>query len=102
VWSSLPSMTALRWSNFPWPMIKRPSNPEDLTTAAIEGYVLSQFYPDKSKADKDRVKEYIRRWHPDRFETKLLNKVVEEEKERVREGAGSVARSLNDILAKMN
>lgn len=101
-WTSLSSRSSLRWSDFPWPMAKHPSDPEEITTIAIQGYVLSQHYPDKSRSEKDRVKDYIKRWHPDRFETQFLNKVMEEEKEKVKEGAGSVVRSLNDLLAKMN
>ncbi|KAF6747118.1 hypothetical protein DFP72DRAFT_810638 [Ephemerocybe angulata] len=101
-WINLTTMSALRWDDFPWPMIRKPTNPEEITTAAIEAYVLSPHYPDKSRSEKDRIKDYIKRWHPDRFETKLLIKVLDEEKERVREGAGSVVRSLNDLLAKRN
>lgn len=96
-WISLSSRTSLRWSDFPWPMLKRPSNPEEITTMAIQSYVLSQYYPDKSRSEKDRVKDCIKRWHPDRFETKLLNKVVEEEKEKVKEGAACVVSSLNEL-----
>lgn len=85
-------------------MIKRPSGPDDITLIAISGYVLSPYYPDKdpNRPTKDRIKEHIRRWHPDRFDTKLLPKVIEADKERVREGAGSVVRSLNDLLMKEN
>jgi hypothetical protein len=101
-WLGLSSKDTLRWTDFPWPVTRIPSTPEDITTLAIESYILSPIYPDKSRSEKDRIKEYIKRWHPDRFETKLLIKVSEDEKEKVREGAGSVVRSLNDLLAKRN
>ncbi|TFK22167.1 hypothetical protein FA15DRAFT_644573 [Coprinopsis marcescibilis] len=102
MWRELGTIEVLRWVDFPWPLIRKPANPEEITTAGIEYYICSPHYPDKSRSEKDRIKEYIKRWHPDRFETKLLVKVAEEEKEKVREGAGSVVRSLNDLLAKRN
>ncbi|KAF9068829.1 hypothetical protein BDP27DRAFT_1223558 [Rhodocollybia butyracea] len=102
LWEKLPEYTELRWDIFPWPMLNKPSSPEDITYNAIRTYVLSPHYPEKEKPQKDRIKEHIRRWHPDRFETKLLTKVIDADKERVREGAGSVVRSLNDLLTKSN
>jgi hypothetical protein len=102
-WAALPSSEELRWHNFPWPVWKPPKDPEDLTSIHIGAYVLSQYYPgDKSKSSKDRIKEHIRRWHPDRFETKYLPKVREEDREKVKEGAGVVARVLNEMLTRSN
>ncbi|KAJ2912829.1 hypothetical protein MD484_g7586, partial [Candolleomyces efflorescens] len=102
MWKDLTSKDNLRWTDFPWPVARMPSTPEDITTLAIESYLLSPLYPDNSRSERDRIKDSIKRWHPDRFETKLLLKVSEDEKEKVREGAGSVVRSLNDLLAKRN
>ena len=103
LWANLPSSDAV-WNDFPWPMIKKPSEPEEITLPAVRAYIESPYYPekDKSKTVKDRVKDHIKRWHPDRFNTKLLTKVREEEKEKVKEGAGTVVRCLNELLAKTN
>jgi hypothetical protein len=102
-WARLKSLDDLGWDSFPWPMFKKPTEPEELTSVAIGAYVLSPHHPtDKSKAARDRVKDHIKKWHPDRFETKLLRKVREEERERVREGAGLVARNLNEMLTRSN
>ncbi|KAF8881248.1 hypothetical protein BD779DRAFT_1445686 [Infundibulicybe gibba] len=103
-WTRLATLDELRWESFPWPMLKKPSVPEEITSVAISAYILSPHYPekDKSRPTKDRIKEHIRRWHPDRFETKLLPKVAEDEKEKVKEGAGFVVRSLNDLLTRSN
>ncbi|TFY76760.1 hypothetical protein EWM64_g7253 [Hericium alpestre] len=98
-WKVLKTGDGLGWNNFPWPVFKRPSEPEDMSTPAIEAYVLSRHYPcDKSKSSKDRIKDHIKRWHPDRFETKILPRVVEEERGKVKEGAGTVVRGLNELL----
>ncbi|KAA1473618.1 hypothetical protein DENSPDRAFT_780241 [Dentipellis sp. KUC8613] len=98
-WQALRSTDGLGWNSFPWPVFKRPAEPEEITTSAVEAYVLSKYYPsDKSKSSKDRIKDHIKRWHPDRFETKVLPRVVEEEREKVKEGAGTVVRGLNELL----
>ncbi|KAJ3842278.1 hypothetical protein F5878DRAFT_556058 [Lentinula raphanica] len=102
LWERLPEYTELRWDYFPWPMVNKPSSADDITYAAIHAYITSPHHPDKDKHQRDRVKEQIRRWHPDRFETKLLPKVIEEDKERVKEGAGTVVRHLNNLLTKSN
>ncbi|KAJ8691928.1 hypothetical protein PTI98_011447 [Pleurotus ostreatus] len=101
-WSRLTTLEELTWDSFPWPMLKKPVSSEEITPAAVSAYVLSPHYPDKTKSDKDRIKEYIRRWHPDRFETKYLVRVVEDDRERVKEGAGTVVRNLNDLLTRTN
>ncbi|KAJ3918927.1 hypothetical protein F5877DRAFT_41522 [Lentinula edodes] len=102
LWEKLPEYTELRWDVFPWPMLTKPSSPEDITYAAVYAYLSSPYHPEKDKPQKDRIKEQIRRWHPDRFETKLLPKVIEEDKVKVKEGAGSVVRNLNSLLTKSN
>ncbi|KAI0088808.1 hypothetical protein BDY19DRAFT_985285 [Irpex rosettiformis] len=99
MWSRLAATDNANWFNFPWPMLKKPSNPEELTTTAISAYILNPYNP-SDKSEKDRIKEHIRRWHPDRFETKLLPKVKSEDRERVKEGAGQVVRSLNELLTR--
>ncbi len=100
-WSHLQTMEIADWNSFPWPALKRPSNPEELTTTAISAYIFSPHNP-SDKPDKDRLKEQIRRWYPDRFETKLLPKVRSDDREKVKEGAGQVVRSLNDLLTRAN
>jgi len=99
VWSRLPDIDDLGWDSFPWPTLKRPLDPEEITTTAISAYVLSP-HGDKTRSTKERVKEHIRRWHPDRFETKLLPKVRANEREKVKQGAGVVARGLNELLTR--
>lgn len=101
-WKSIATKDDLQWHNFPWPMLKMPSSLGDITYTSIHGYLLSPYYPDKDRSQKDRIKDHIKRWHPDRFETKLLPKVVEEDKEKVKEGAGMVVRTLNELLTRSN
>lgn len=95
-WEKIQSRESLIWEDFPWPMFKTPSNPEDLTTVAIHGYMLSPFHP-QDKSQRDRIKELIKRWHPDRF-NHILSKVKASDLEKVSEGGGLVVRALNDLL----
>ena len=84
-------------------MFKKPTEPEELTSVAIGAYVLSPHYPiDKSKTVRDRVKDHTKRWDLKGFETKLLRKVREGEREKVREGARSVVLILNEMLPHSN
>ncbi|KAH9855619.1 hypothetical protein C2E23DRAFT_723866 [Lenzites betulinus] len=100
-WARLANMDILGWQSFPWPMLKPPKDPEQITYAEVQAYVLSPHHPGE-KTSKERIKDHLRKWHPDRFETKLLPKVREEERETVKEGAGAVARHLNKVLGSLS
>ena len=100
LWTRLKTLAELSWNDFPWPMVKQPSNPDDMSLSQIGAYIQSPLHPDKDKSPKDRIKEHYRRWHPDRFETKFLPKVVEDERVKVKHAAGNVARYLSDLLRK--
>ncbi|KAF8990025.1 hypothetical protein BDQ17DRAFT_1372489 [Cyathus striatus] len=100
VWARLSTLEELRWYNFPWPMLKRPSLAEDITYTSISAYINSKYHPNKDRPLKGRIKDHIQRWHHDHFETRLLSKVVEEDREKVKEGAGAVIRNLNELLTQ--
>ena len=97
-WRQLKDSDNLGWNSFAWPVFKRPSEPEDMTTTAISAYVHSKYAPGADKSPKDRIKDHLKRWHPDKFETRILPRVAEEERERVKTGAGIVVRGLNELL----
>ena len=100
-WARLASMDVLSWHSFPWPMLKQPNDPEQLTYIEVQAYVLSPHQPG-DKTSKERIKDYSRKWHPDRFETKVLPRVREDDREMVKEGAGAVARHLNKLLSSLS
>ncbi|EPS94125.1 hypothetical protein FOMPIDRAFT_98117 [Fomitopsis schrenkii] len=102
-WARLPNLDVLAWHAFPWPVLQPAKDPEDLTVQAIRAYVLSPHHPnERKKSAKDVIKDYIKRWHPDRFETRYLPKVREDDREKVKEGAGVVARNLNELLTRQS
>ncbi|KAH9474455.1 hypothetical protein JR316_0012914 [Psilocybe cubensis] len=104
-WNMLSRLPHLQWSDFPWPVLSlsTPKRKEDLTTEAVVEYIFAPLNIRDRPVVKDRLKELLRRWHPDRFDTKYLALIVDlNERERVREGAGAVTRILSDLLGKWN
>ena len=105
-WDWINTLTHLQWADFPWPVLSfsNATKKEDLTLEAVADYVFAPLRLHHDRAmSKERLKEIIRRWHPDRFEVKYLTRVVNlHEREMVREGAGMVVRFLNDLLGKWN
>ena len=95
-WASLKERPVLYFRTFPWPLLNAPKTVEDLTTSAIGAFVLSPHTLEKTP--RDRLKEQLLRWHPDRFETKVLPKVFLTDREKVKSGAGAVVRGLNELL----
>ena len=112
MWASVQEKADLRWRDFPWPMFRPPFNPEEIKIPLIKAYLECDHHPDaakysseasrmakdKEKEIKSRIRDLMKKWHPDRFETSFVKKVIEEEREMVREGAGSVARALGELL----
>lgn len=104
-WNMLSRLPHLQWSNFPWPVLSlsTPKRKEDLTMEAVVEYIFAPLNVRDRPAVKDRLKELLRRWHSDRFDSKYLALIVDlNERERVREGAGAVTRILSDLLGKWN
>ncbi|KAG7440011.1 uncharacterized protein BT62DRAFT_1013156 [Guyanagaster necrorhizus] len=87
------SSSSLSFSSIPWPQRIQPATPSDISPAAIASFIFA--YPG-TQSRKERIRSAQLTWHPDRFQ-RLLGRVVEEEREKVGEGAGIVARALNDL-----
>ena len=61
-WERLKALDDPGWDNLPWPVFEKPTEPEELTSIAINAYVLSPHHPtDKSKTTRDRVKNHIKK-----------------------------------------
>ncbi|KAJ2928148.1 hypothetical protein H1R20_g8939, partial [Candolleomyces eurysporus] len=104
-WTRIASYNSLQWSDFPWPVLNfiGPRSERELTMSAVSDYILAAFDWETERArSKERLREHIRKWHPDRFESKFLVRVPEArgERERVRYGAGLVVRHLTELLGK--
>ena len=81
-----------------WPVAKRPESPDGLTMGAVREFVLAllrgkDVTPLKRK---DRIRQLLLRYHPDKTAF-LLSRVAEEEADRVREGINNVFMSLKSL-----
>jgi len=105
-WEWISTLPHLQWTDFPWPVLsfESPGRNDDLTPEAVKEYIFAPLTIHRDRAIvKDRLKDLIRRWHPDRFEVKYLARIADlHERETIREGAGVVARILNELLGKWN
>lgn len=56
----------LYFSNIPWPTVRAPRGPDDISKEAVAALVLSPSHsPDKNA--KARLRELLLLWHPDKF-----------------------------------
>lgn len=113
-----PTPLPLTFERIPWPVADAigavpPLEPLDgrtrrtrgaldelLRPEAIREFLLSPAHsPDVSS--KDRIRAALRRWHPDKF-ARVLNQVMDSDKDAVTEGMGIVVRCLNDMLEREN
>ncbi|KAL1945722.1 hypothetical protein VTO73DRAFT_1724 [Trametes versicolor] len=97
-WAELSSTSeSLGFCDIPWPTFARPRSLDDITTAKVTRFVLSPLQPGETRREK--VRNALRRWHPDRF-GRVLARVDEEDREMVEEGVGIVVRCLNSLLER--
>ncbi|TCD71640.1 hypothetical protein EIP91_007387 [Steccherinum ochraceum] len=79
--SAEPSDVLLTFKSIPWPMFAHPSSAEDITASRVAMFFLSPNHSE-GQTRKERIKNALRRWHPDRFGRVLL-KVAEDERKAV-------------------
>lgn len=95
---------ALSFHQIPWPtMFPNPTRVEDLTLAGVREFM---FHPmrlagTRGKPQRTIVRSEMMKWHPDKFNTVVLTKVKEQEKDLVTAGAGEIARLFNALMASL-
>jgi hypothetical protein len=112
-WEVLLSVTrpgggGLKFEDIPWPVFaptkKSALTLDDLTHSAISSFLLpdppiTTLTPLQLKTRKDLLRAQILRFHPDKFEGRLMGRVeAGDERDRVREGVGKVVRVLNGLI----
>ncbi|KAJ6611275.1 hypothetical protein B0H10DRAFT_2165863 [Mycena sp. CBHHK59/15] len=113
----------LSFNDIPWPIVSAhrqkadkkatsKSNPpltillEDLTADAIASFLVpptsgTSSIAEKDKKDrKDKLRETFLRFHPDKFEGRLMKRVRESDQETVRQAIGVVVRALNALMGE--
>lgn len=86
----------LQFSSVTWPMVVQPKRPQEIELAKIREFLLSPHLSD-GRSDKQRVKDAMLLWHPDKFGN-ILRRLGSEETKEVLEGADIVAKHLSAIL----
>ncbi|KZV93856.1 hypothetical protein EXIGLDRAFT_767719 [Exidia glandulosa HHB12029] len=100
--------TPLRMATIRWPVIyldpKLVASPELvlnlLTVQQIATFLLSPFHSHE-KSHKERIRDALLRWHPDRFSGRFLNRVVENERPMVVQGLNVVTSILKGLLDRL-
>ncbi|KAJ7770149.1 hypothetical protein DFH07DRAFT_805927 [Mycena maculata] len=92
----LKSAGQVTFSDIPWPMASTPKTWEELEPREIRDFLLSPLHSETQSA-KERIRKAQLRWHPDRFRW-ILGKAKGADKSTIEDGAGVVARCLNDMM----
>jgi hypothetical protein len=96
---SAPGNLTLSFRDIPWPLLHPPSSCDGITTVAIRMFLASE-HQSSDKSLRDRIREALLRWHPDRFEGRIMEHVRIDQREEVKKGADIVVRCLNELLSK--
>ncbi|KAI6007706.1 hypothetical protein F5J12DRAFT_720439 [Pisolithus orientalis] len=110
-------MNPLAFMDIPWPLSPgsslvvdghttyRTHRIEDFTEEAISKFLtVKTTHPgantDKceDKVGKEKLRETILRFHPDKFEGRVMQRVLATDRDRVREAIGQIARVLNALM----
>jgi flagellar biosynthesis GTPase FlhF len=88
----------LRFCDVPWPVFEDVRRVDDVTRERVLAFVLHGRKEGDEQAKA--VRSEMLRWHPDKFNGKVLDKVIEGDREAVRDTAGHVARILTRFSAE--
>ncbi|KIJ23606.1 hypothetical protein M422DRAFT_39539 [Sphaerobolus stellatus SS14] len=88
----------LKFHQIPWPILTPiVFSPAEINKKSVEGFVLSPFRR-LGASEREKVAEEIKKWEEDVFEELVVRKVIEREKESVREGRRKVREVLEAFL----
>jgi len=95
-WDALKGYVGLLvFSQLPWPVLHDVNTIHDLTPERFSEFLFSPKRPGyEAKTKKDRVKNELLRFHPDKYDGKILGKVCVEDHALVKEAVGRVTRFL--------
>ncbi|KAH9856787.1 hypothetical protein C2E23DRAFT_882096 [Lenzites betulinus] len=109
------SAETLRFGDVPWPVMPPPPKREeravvvveDLTAEAITAFLVPPSETPvptddgaSKKERKEKLRETMLRFHPDKFEGRVMRMVCASDKELVKEAVGIVARTLNTLMGE--
>jgi hypothetical protein len=93
----------LSFYDIPWPSFENTRGSVDIIEERVLAFVCHPLHEhiQGGGGQARSLRSEMLRWHPDKFEGKVLGRVVEGDREAVREAAGRVARILTTFSAKM-
>lgn len=95
---------SITFCDIPWPVFGTVQVIEDITEEGVLQFVchpLRDYIQGSSGGQGRSLRLEMLRWHPDKFEGKMLDKVVAGHREAVKKAAGNVARILTQLSAEM-
>ena len=104
----------LSFEDVPWPIVSVSTHGDTATRGTalageftVETIGAFLFPPDShdegadlTKTRKDKLRETMLRYHPDKFEGRVMQRVRPSERDVVKEAVGIVARTLNALMAQ--
>lgn len=98
-WKILKSESPLvAFEQIPWPVLIDVKDPEDITKALIKEFVM---HPDRpgcaGKSQKERVRMDLLLWHPDKCQSRLVEKVPADVQEMTSETVKKIVRILFEL-----
>jgi hypothetical protein len=107
-WANLRSNVAgkepLGFCDIPWPVFGDARRGIGLTEERVREFVchpLQEYVRGPGGGQAKAIRSEMLRWHPDKFEGKVLVRVVKADREAVKEAAGHVTRILTQLSAGM-
>ncbi|KAF8590767.1 hypothetical protein K439DRAFT_1627502 [Ramaria rubella] len=95
------------FTDVPWPILRQPADTnngtthtidlKDITEPAVAKFLLDP-RRDPKKSRRERLRDAMLRYHPDKFEGRVLPRIIPEDRERVQEGVGIVMKCLNELM----
>lgn len=102
----------LRFGDIPWPIMPGMISPTNAgrDSTALEHFTVDAvrtfLFPvdgrdgDGAKDRKEKLRETMLRFHPDKFEGRIMKRVLVAERELVKEAVGIIARTVNTLMAE--
>lgn len=87
----------LRFDDVPWPAHGSSFAETDISPSSIATFLM-RHYGTVPRVKKDVLRETMLRFHPDKFEIRVLSRVCSDDRQRVKEAAAAVLRAANDLM----
>jgi hypothetical protein len=90
--------TRLTFHNIPWPVFSQPASVSHLNSRTIGAFILSSLHEGGGSTRRERIRNAMRLWHPDKWMGRYMTKVDPRHAQVVKDGVNAVARALTELL----